>query len=397
LSGNWTPVSLAGVVSLNRSGFWGEESSQGQSIVPVKVVRNGDISRDGHLRGYAQRFFTRREADASRLVAGDIAVTTSGEVGKAWLVDEPGGLFASNFVRILRPDTNRVLPSFLRYALETDPVVEALRSNTIGTTIPNLQKSFYEAAQFPLPSLPEQHRIVAILDEASGGLASAKANAEKNLQNVRALFENHLQSSFAQCREGWEEKTLGDLVDIQGGFAFRSTEYAETGYFVIRIGNVQDGEITLSSPRYVQLADRTLERFVLNDGDILVSLTGNIGRVGLIQKEHLPAVLNQRVARIVMSNNGGDRAFVFRFLSSRAFRENLQEAGHGAAQQNVSAKEIERVRICLPSIGKQRQIVDDFDRFAAGTERLKSLYQKKLIALEALEQSLLHQAFAGAL
>lgn len=191
------------------------------------------------------------------------------------------------------------------------------------------------------------------------------------------------------------EHTLGDLIDIQNGYAFKSADYTTAGYFVIRIGNVQDGEITLSDPRFIKLADKKLERFILTDGDILISLTGNIGRVGIIQEEHLPAVLNQRVARITVKGQSADRDFLFRFLSSRTFRESLQNAGHGAAQQNVSTKEIESVTISIPGKEEQRRIIEAFANFAEETQRLASLYVRKLAALEALKKSLLQQAFTG--
>jgi type I restriction enzyme S subunit len=160
---------------------------------------------------------------------------------------------------------------------------------------------------------------------------------------------------------------------------------------------VQDGEITLGNPRFIKLADMKLERFILNEGDILISLTGNIGRVGIIQEDRLHAVLNQRVARIIIKDQSADRDFLFRFLMSRTFRESLQEVGHGVAQQNVRTKEIESVRLSLPNMKEQRRIVEEFDNFAEETQRLARLYEQKLAALEALKKSLLHQAFSGEL
>ncbi len=290
-------------------------------------------------------------------------------------------------------------PNFLKYLLiAEDEDLLRFASGAVHSTI-----YFPEVKAFHIchPPIPDQRRIVDILDEAFESITAAKANTEKNLENAHALFESHLASVFTQRGEGWIEYMLGDLINIQNGYAFKSTDYTDAGYFVIRIGNVQDGEITLTNPRFIRLdksGDKKLERFILNDGDILVSLTGNIGRVGIIQKEHLPAVLNQRVARITIKDQGADRDFVFRFLSSRTFRESLQEAGHGAAQQNVSTKEIESVRISIPKrTTEQRRVIKEFNNFAAETDRLESIYQHKLDALDALKKSLLHQAFTGQL
>jgi type I restriction enzyme S subunit len=335
-----------------------------------------------------------KETSVKLLPAGSVLLCCTASVGEFAIARIP---LTTNqqFVGLVVRDRTRLSPEFLFHFAST------LKDQLLGlsgkTTIDFVPISRLRDVAVPLPPLTDQQRIVGILDEAFAAIATARANTEQNVRNVRELFERHLRASFTQACEGRKATTLGDLIEIQGGFAFRSTEYAEAGYFVMRIGNVQDGQITLSSPKYVQLANGGLDRFILNEGDILVSLTGNIGRVGIIQKEHLPAVLNQRVARITVSNPGCDRDFVFRFLSSSAFREALSEAGHGAAQQNVSAKEIETVQIYLPSIERQRKAVEAFDRFDAETERLASIYDRKLAALDALKQSLLHQAFTGAL
>jgi len=290
---------------------------------------------------------------------------------------------------------DKFVPEFLYYFLLAKK--DDLVAQATGNAQPNISQIKIKNTEVPVLPLPEQQRIVALLDEAFAGLATAKANAERNLQNAHAILESHLQSVFTQSGPGWAEHTLGDLIVIQNGYAFKSADYTETGYFVIRIGNVQDGEITLANPKFIMLADKKLERFILNEGDILISLTGNIGRVGIIQEGQLPAVLNQRVARIAIKGLSADRDFLFRFLLSRNFRESLQEAGHGAAQQNVSTKEIESVQISLPDKKEQRRIVEEFDSFAAETQHLTRLYERKLDALEELKKSLLHQAFNGEL
>jgi type I restriction enzyme, S subunit len=317
-------------------------------------------------------------------------------LGKVAFIDDDYGYAFGGFMGMLTP-LDGLLPKYLFRLMTSEGYKDFIGALSDGANINNLKFDDLMRFPVPVPPLPEQQRIVALLDEAFAGLAIAKANAERNLQNARAIFESHLQSVFTQSGPGWAEHTLGDLIEIQNGYAFKSTDYTETGYFVIRIGNVQDGEITLANPKFIKLADKKLERFILNEGDILISLTGNIGRVGIIQEGQLPAVLNQRVARIAIKGLSADRDFLFRFLLSRNFRESLQEAGHGAAQQNVSTKEIELVQISLPDNQEQRRIVEEFDSFALETQRLTRLYERKLVALEELKKALLHQAFHGEL
>ena len=156
--------------------------------------------------------------------------------------------------------------------------------------------------------------------------------------------------------KGWQTKKLGELLEVQNGYAFSSKDYSESGHFVMRIGNVQNGYISLSDPKFIQLpSDGALQRFVLSEGDILVSLTGNVGRIGVVKREHLPAAVNQRVAKITVNKSSpATREFLLFFLYSDRFREELMGAGHGAAQQNVSTKDLVQIQLPIPPLPEQR-------------------------------------------
>ena len=374
------------------SAFWDEKRETGNVWLSIADLLNAEEN----IVVDSKEYVSDKGAAICKLVPkGTLLVSFKLTLGR--LAFAGRDVFTNEAIAALTIFNERELSKeFLYYCLTFFDWVKAAE-NDVKLKGMTLNKAKLKVMPVSFPPLAEQQRIVGLLDEAFEGLATANANAEKNLQNARALFESHLQSVFTQRCPGWVEKKLGDLIQIQNGYAFKSTNYTDVGYFVIRISNVQDGEITLANPRFIKLADKKLERFILNDGDILISLTGNIGRVGIIQEDQLPAVLNQRVARITVKDQSADRDFLYRFLLSRTFRESLQEAGHGAAQQNVSTKEIEDVRLSLPEKKEQRRIVEEFDNFADETHHLARLYEQKLAALEALKKSLLHQAFTGEL
>ena len=120
-------------------------------------------------------------------------------------------------------------------------------------------------------------------------------------------------------KAGWESTILGNVIDLQNGFAFKSAEFTEEGHFLMRIANVQNGDISLEKPKFVKLTEQT-KRFELKKGDILTSLTGNVGRVAEIKASHLPAALNQRVARIKPKEDFDvDRSYLLHFLIIRCF------------------------------------------------------------------------------
>ena len=286
---------------------------------------------------------------------------------------------------------------FLYHWITQETVVAAIDATCTGARMPRADVNDILKFEIPLPPLDEQRRIVAVLDKAFAGIAIATANAHKNLTNARALFHSCLASVFDAHDSESTEVTLGKLVSIQSGFAFKSTEYVDSGHFLIRIGNVQDGYISLNNPKYVNLDERT-KPFELSAGDMLTSLTGNIGRVAVVQVSDLPAALNQRVARLAMRPNAAVTSrYVRHFLASTLFRDTLSKAGHGTAQQNVSPNEIGQIRISYPPKPLQDISCDRLDQFADGIETLINNYQNKLAVLTELKQSLLQKAFAGEL
>ncbi len=194
----------------------------------------------------------------------------------------------------------------------------------------------------------------------------------------------------------WQTKKLGDICDFQNGFAFKSSEYTNSGFFVMRIGNVQDGYISLSKPKYVKKSHELFEKFILQSGDILISLTGNVGRVGIIQEEHLPAVINQRVARVSLKNeNIIKKQFLLYYLKSSYFVENLIDAGHGAAQQNVSTSDIGNIKIPLPHLPTQHRIVKILDEVFSDIAQAKEHAEKNLQNAKELFESYLQGVFAN--
>lgn len=157
---------------------------------------------------------------------------------------------------------------------------------------------------------------------------------------------------------------LGDLVNFQNGYAFKSGEYANKGHNLIRIKNVQQGFIEMKDECFVKVSDETkFQKFVLNTGDIVISLTGNVGRIARIEEEHLPAVLNQRVATIAPKNlEVLDVEYLYFLLRTPDFLKFAISSGKGAAQQNVSTTDMEKFECYVPSLKKQREIVEKLNK-----------------------------------
>lgn len=124
----------------------------------------------------------------------------------------------------------------------------------------------------PIPPLPEQQRIVAILDQAFLAINKAKANAEANLKNAKELFESYLQGVFENKGEGWEERRLGEIADVEYGFTDKSSEDGDYRY--IRITDIdKNGELILEDKKFIKYS-KEAEGFIIQNNDLLMARTG---------------------------------------------------------------------------------------------------------------------------
>ena len=276
-----------------------------------------------------------------------------------------------------------------------------------GTTIPSLVKSELQTIQISYPkSLPEQQRIVAILDTAFAAIAKAKTNAEQNVKNAAALFESYLQGVFENKGEGWEEKTLGEVVDFFNGFAFKSKDVIETSNTqLIRMGNLYQNQLSLErrSVFYPDDFAITYKKFLLKANDLIISLTGttdkeDYGYTVKIPENEYNLLLNQRIAKISIKNETAtNKDYLFHFLLSRTFLDKLYKTANGTRQANLSTETMKGLSIKIPNIKQQQIIVQKLDALSAETKKLEAIYLQKINDLEELKKSVLQKAFAGQL
>ncbi|NBU71794.1 MAG: restriction endonuclease subunit S [Bacteroidetes bacterium] len=264
-----------------------------------------------------------------------------------------------------------------------------------GAVFASINKTDIQNLRLRVFLLKDQKRIVQKLDEAFAGIAKAKENAEKNLQNARALFESHLQSVFSQRGPGWADKKLEEVCGFQNGFAFKSNTFKTMGAPIIRISNIQEGRIDTEN-RLVFFNPKdygeNLDRYRIVKGDLLIAMSGaTTGKLGF-NTEDTAFYLNQRVGKFEPGKHL-DKRYLYYFLSTRV-EENLRISA-GAAQPNLSTEQIKGFVIPLPPINEQKRIVERLDNLADQTQRFARLYEQKLEALVSLKKSILHEAFSG--
>ena len=273
-----------------------------------------------------------------------------------------------------------------------------------GAAIPHLDKEAMYQLQFPFPPLAEQQRIVGLLDEAFEGLATAKANAEKNLQNARALFESHLQSVFTQRGPGWVEKPLSELCDIKHGYAFEGEFFSNEGeYVLLTPGNFYErGGYRDRGEKQKYYTGDIPSDYVLNEGDLLVAMTEQAaGLLGspILAPESDKFLHNQRLGLVTKKPGvAWTNEFFFHVFNTQPVRKAIHASASGVKVRHTSPTKIGEVVVAFPtSLPEQKRIVTTLASLTEETQRLARLYERKHAALEALKKSLLHQAFTGAL
>lgn len=186
------------------------------------------------------------ESPEIMLQTNDVLICKDGAgIGKVGIVGDLPDRATINSSLLLIRSGKSIHPKFLYHCLSSPYFQKIVNSRLNGATTPHLYQR--DITEFPvvLPPLPEQHRIVGILDEAFAGIATAKANAEKNLQNARGLFESYLQAVFSQRGEGWEDTMLGAEIDLITGFPFQSSQYtdADESVRLLRGDNIIPGSL----------------------------------------------------------------------------------------------------------------------------------------------------------
>ena len=154
---------------------------------------------------------------------------------------------------------------------------------------------------------------------------------------------------------------IREISDVLNGYAFKSSNYISDGYRVVRITNVQSGYIEDEKPVYYEY-DNKLEKYELQENDLLISLTGNVGRCALVTKEFLPAYLNQRVCCLRVNKEKVMPKFLYYILNSKKFEFDCINSSQGIAQLNMSTEWLKEYNLEIPTIELQKKVINVFDK-----------------------------------
>ena len=266
----------------------------------------------------------------------------------------------------------------------------------VGATVKSLRMRHFEQFPIAVTSFPEQQRIVGILDEAFAGIATAKANAKKNLQNARDLFDSHLNAVFSRRGEGWRESTIGEVCTLKSGNSVSQNlerQVGEIPYLKVSDMNIDGNEdkITTSS-RFLRRADVKDNAIIPPGATIFPKRGGAI----LTNKKRITALAvcaDLNIMAVVPTALIDPAVLYLYFL-----KLDMRSLGSGSSIPQVNNYDVAPLPISFPeSLLAQQELALQLNSLRTQTQRLARVYEQKLAALDVLKRSLLHQAFTGQL
>ncbi len=363
-------------------------------------IKIGDATASGKYIYKTEEKIRPEGAKRSRMVyEGDFILSNSMSFGRPYIMKTSGCIHDGWLV--LREREPKINQDYLYYVLGSDLVFHQFDRLAAGSTVRNLNIGLVKGVEIPIPSASEQRRIVGILDEAFEGIATAKANAEKNLQNARALFKGHLQSVFTRPGLGWLEKTLEEAVDSKCSLSYGIVQPGEDkpgGLPIVRPTDLRARTIEMEGLKRIDpsLAE-SYRRTTLRGGDLLLCVRGSTGVVSVAAEELAGGNVTRGIVPIHFDDQFVAQDFGYYLMCSTPVQKQIREKTYGAALMQINICDLRNLILPIPPRPIQEALANRFESLLAETDRLASIYQQKLAALDELKKSLLHQAFSGEL
>ena len=352
------------------------KDNSGFYFISCKDVRDGQIHYEDARQIIEEDFWDTHKR--TRLEPEDILVTNSGTIGRMAFIRDVPLTYRTTFqksVAIVKPDKSKIFPKYLYYQLQN--CVDGFVNQSNGAAQKNLLLSTMRAFKMNIHEDEDtQIRIASILSVYDDLIE----NNQKQIKLLEEAAQRLYTEWFVDLRfpgfettpitdgipKGWKKDTVDSIISLLSGFAFRSADFSDAGtYKIVTIKNVQDGMFDGHNvSRIVEVPAKMPKHCYLDNGDILLSLTGNVGRVCVVTGSDY--LLNQRVAKL----KSDCPAFTYCLFRSNDMFIAMGNLANGAAQQNLSPIKTGQIKILIPSA-----------YLLARFEEIASVYMKQMLNL----------------
>ena len=374
------------------SKFWDKEKISGNVWLSIADLKHGEYISDS-----TEQVTDIGAKDIVKIPKGTILLSfklTLGRVSFAGI-----DLYTNESIASLLNLDKKISKDFLFYYFNLFDWDKAAEGD-IKVKGKTLNKQKLKELPIIVPPLPEQQRIVSILDEAFAAIAKAKANAEQNLKNAKELFESYLQGVFEKKGEGWEERKVNEIGNAQTGTTPKTAEKENYGDF---IPFIKPADVDFSGIGDIRYDNEGLSEIGLKKGRkmesgsiLMVCIGATIGKVGFAERE---VSCNQQINSLTVKKEFEPK-FIYYAMTSKEFQDKVLLEGKGAQATLpiINKSKWENLTISFPkSKTEQKRFVEKFDALSIESQKLQEIYLKKLADLEELKKSVLQKAFAGEL
>ena len=398
---SWEKVKLGDISANIQTGPFGSQLHQydyseiGTPVVMPKDLIGGKISEHSIARVSAEHV---HRLNRHIIQTGDILYSRRGDVGRCAFATEheTGWLCGTGCLRVTT-DESKADSKFVFYQLQQPEVVGWVEKHAVGATMLNLNTTILSNIPLLLPPLETQRRIADILSTYDDLIE----NNRKQIKLLEETAQRLYKEWFVDLRfpgyehtkivdgvpEGWRKNTIDSKIKLLSGYAFKSAEFNDEGkYKIVTIKNVKDGQFDGNNVNYmIDIPAQMPDYCNLQDGDILLSLTGNVGRVCIVYGDNY--LLNQRVAKI--QSNYQTYAYCL-FRSSNLFNE-MNHIANGVAQQNLSPVRTGNIRIAFPT----DELIWLFEEIAAPMLENTTILNRTILSLLQARDRLLPKLMSG--
>ena len=363
----------------------------GEPIIRISDIQNEEIG-DSNLVFFDPKSY-KEDLSKYLIYPDDILIAMSGgTTGKLGINNSKKTYYLNQRVGVFRENKKYLNHRYLFHYLHTKSE-ESLRI-AAGAAQPNLSTTQIKSFEIPVPPLTEQQTIVSYLDAAFAKIDAMKANAEKALGEAKALFQASLKDLLTP-KEGWKEKKFGNICKfVRGPFggSLKKECFKDSGYAVYEQQNAIYNKFTfryyIDEEKY-----KSLIRFKVNSGDLIMSCSGTIGKVAIIPEHSQEGIINQALLKLT-PNKEIEAHFLKYLMESNYFKEVINANIEGVAIKNiVSVAVLKEINLYIPKVTEQQSIVATLDTLKSKVDRLQANFEKIVAECGALKQAILREVF----
>ncbi len=396
---SWQIKKLGELCDFIGDGDWIE--SKDQSTKGIRLIQTGNIGNGIYLDKAHHAHFISEETFSrlrcTEIFPGDCLISRLPDpVGRACIIPKAAEKMITAVDCTIIRFNKQILPEYFVLYAQSNKYFKDIDSESTGATRKRISRKNLEKISVPLPPLEEQKRIVAVLDKKFAQIETLKTAAEKNLQNIKQLFQTELEKAFSNT--SWEKKILSDVC-LQKQNKKWKDENNNTEYQYIDLSAVDRETNAITETQLItKKTAPSRAQQIVKTGDVLFGTTRpTLKRVCLLSDEYDEQICSTGFCVIRANNKEVTPDWLYYQFFNDAFYKYIEPLQKGASYPAVTDKEVLNYEIPLPPLEEQKCIVAHLDSLSEKVHQLEEIYTKQLADCDELKQSLLQKAFEGEL